>query len=94
MVVVAEEHFLDDPQSNTTPLAYAPSESPLMREINVHFEAKENSWLQTYDPLTQFIMVVVRLDQGTSAYLADRLSLSSADPITQVVPNPFFDRHG
>ena len=70
MVVVPEEDFVrsDAPELKGLRLAYAAKGSDLLRKVGAGFEAKEWSWLDSYDPDDKVIAIIVR-DHGTSGYL-------------------------
>jgi hypothetical protein len=71
MVVVPEEDFvrLPTPTLKGLRFAYATRGSGLMREVSAAFEAKEWSWLDSYDPYEKAIVIILREGGGTSGYL-------------------------
>jgi hypothetical protein len=71
MVVVPEEDFvhLPTPQLKGLRFAYAAKDSDLLGEISTHFEQKEWSWLDSYDPDEKAIVIILREGGGTSGYL-------------------------
>lgn len=70
MVVVPEEDFVHLPTPTLKGLrfAYAAKDGDLLSKISTHFEDKEWSWLDSYDPDAKAIVIIVR-DHGTSGYL-------------------------
>lgn len=68
--VTPEEDFIkaDHPQLKGLRFAYAAKGSELLGKISTHFEEKEWTWLDTYDPDEKVILIILR-DQGTSGYL-------------------------
>jgi hypothetical protein len=70
-VLVPEEDFvhLPTPQLKGLRFAYAAKDSDLLGEISTHFEQKEWSWLDSYDPDEKAIVIILREGGGTSGYL-------------------------
>ena len=70
-VLVPEEDFVHSatPQLAALRFGYAAKGSDLLRDVGVHFEAKEWGWLDSYDPDQRVIVIVVRKGGGTSGYL-------------------------
>jgi hypothetical protein len=71
MVVVPEEDFVHLPSPTLKGLrfAYAAKDGELLRKVSTHFEAKEWSWLDSYDPDEKAIVIILREGGGTSGYL-------------------------
>ena len=71
VVVVQEEDIIGyaTSQNKGLRLLYATKDSRLIREVSIHFEAKEWDWLDSYDPDQAIIVVIVREGGGTSSYL-------------------------